>query len=265
MRTASVRTLAIWLAMFAVFAGMRALRLADEEFLVFRITASITLLILLGWLASILLRYPHAFLRAILIVSVTLLVIPVAFATWDGTENRLALRPREREAFEYLRRVETVQMPIVGFDTHYSPGFLAMRILGRSPGADGAYKELIRSGTPAAQLYGLIGVRRTDPLYFRIVAPRYASSLSTIEVFSGCVISNEPVASFVRDDAAIRLAQGETLEKWFKRRRKLRSRITLDITGGAYSSMFIDRLPSLPEDEIAAAEHRIEFTPCCPR
>jgi hypothetical protein len=107
----------------------------------------------------------------------------------------MQLTSREREAFEHLRKIEQVQMPYVGFASAYSGGYLAMRILGRSRSADTAFKALIEKGTLAGQLYGLAGVQRTDPAYYRRVAPKYTSMTEPVLVFAGCVIAPEPVRS----------------------------------------------------------------------
>lgn len=226
MRLAAVRALGFWLALFALFAAMQAItRVSVDEF-VFAVTAAtLALLVLIGWLATILLRQPRAMARTTTACVIALLVVPAAWQTWDGSTEALPLRAREAEAFDYLKNADMLEMPLVGFGGLRSRGYLAMRILGRSPNADAAFKELIRSGTRPGQLYGLIGVRRSDPVYFELAALRYSASLEPVAVFSGCIIGGETIGELVRNN----------------------------IANGAYSRVFLDREP----DEWAARADEI--------
>lgn len=182
LRLAAVRTLAIWLALYGAILATRASLLA------------IPLCVLVVWLASLLLRRPDLFARAVAASVVVMLVIAATGVHWDGSQMP-RLRAREVEAFEYLRNAEQVEAPVVGFAAQFSGGYLAMRILHRSPHADAAFKALIRSGTPAGRIYGLMGVRKTDRLYFEVVSRAYGRG--SVETFSGCLMGDQPVAELL--------------------------------------------------------------------
>ena len=186
--------------MYALFLCARTLTsAAGHEAWVAQIALGFGILTVLGWIASILVRHPRAFVRAIAGSVVVLLVIPAVWQTWDGSET-LRLRAREREAFAYLQRAELVEGPVIGFLAVYSGGFLAMRILGRSPHADAAFKELVRTGTPAGRVYGLMGASKTDPVYFRRAARGWANQ--SVSTFAGCSITGMSVSDILKDSGA---------------------------------------------------------------
>jgi hypothetical protein len=194
LRVAATRSLGIWLALYAVFLFGRSLTLAvGDDAWVFRIAVAFAVLVALGWVASVIVRRPRLFAPALMGGVVVLLLFPAAWQTWDGRAS-LQLRARERDAFDYLRTVETFEGPVIGFGARYSGGFLAMRILSRSPQADAAFKELLRTGTTAGRVYGWIGVRKTDPSYYRQVAGTFARDTTSVPVLAGCVMDSQRVS-----------------------------------------------------------------------
>jgi len=108
-----------------------------------------------------------------------------------------ALTPRQAEALHYLMTAKRFEMPHIGFGAIHSGGFLAMRLIARSPHADLAFKELVSRGTLAGQLYGLIGVQRTDPAFFRANQGRYARRTDSIEIASGDASDHDVVGKLV--------------------------------------------------------------------
>jgi hypothetical protein len=192
-------------------------------------------------------------------VVVLLLLVPFAAGNWDGMRDALPLRARELQAFRYLQRSDVLEGPVIGFGAVYSGRFLAMRTLYRSPHADAAFKQLIRSGTTAGQLYGLIGVRRTDPLYFAAVAHRYASSVGTVRQSAGCTEEGVPIGGLVRTESSIQLARTETVQQWWDRHRHLSNAPVLDIAGGAMSSMYFDR-GGWDEKQVSLAMRTYDFS-----
>ena len=147
-------------------------------------------------------------------------LLPIALLLAVTASADLQLTPREREAFEYLRRTQTLEMPTVGFASQYSGGYLALRILLRSPHAAAALDALLRDGKLAGQLYALAGLQRVDPALARAVAKRYGSMHDTwVTVFSGCIMSPERVSDVVprlgslvaapRDEEEARRAEAE--------------------------------------------------------
>lgn len=145
-------------------------------------------------------------------------------------EDAVRLRAREFEAFVFLRQTNTFEMPHVGYGDVRSRGYLAMRILGRSPYADAAFKKLLDSSSPVGQLYGLIGVWRTDPVYFQSAMTRYTGSKESVIVFAGCIIDSD----FVGDLVCGRIADG------------------------SYTRAFLDR--EFDEEEARADEAECDFS-----
>jgi hypothetical protein len=105
-----------------------------------------------------------------------------------------SLTPREREAFEYLRSSTAFELPYAGIDGKRPRSYLAMRILRRSLAADDAFKELLRSGTIAGQLYGLCGVYHTDSFAFSAALPRYRRSIESVRFSWACILETKRVA-----------------------------------------------------------------------
>src|SRR5438046_1771652 len=77
----------------------------------------------------------------------------------------LALAPRETAAMHHLMTTRTFEYPRIGEAGIRSEGYLALRVLARSKNADAAFKELVAHAASAGQLYGLMGVSRTDPVF----------------------------------------------------------------------------------------------------
>jgi hypothetical protein len=153
----------------------------------------------------------------------------------------ISLTPRQSEALHYLMTTEYLEGPYIGIGGTRSGGYLAMRVLSRSTDADAAYKSLVLHGTVAGQLYGLLGVRRTDPLFFRANAWRCAHRTGEIDFIQGCVMRAEPIAKIVVDPEAVQLPRGMSAEEWFRTRYKRGEPLYFDIAGGGYTSMFLDR------------------------
>lgn len=258
MRHAAVRTLGIALVLFAIGVTVRGVQLAMrvEDAAIFHVAIGIAMFVLLVWLASFLWRRPGGFARIVAPLVVVLLVLPVASQSWDGTRDTLRLTLREHDAFEYLRTADDLEMPAVGIGGSPSYGFIAMRIVARSKQPDAAFKELLRTGSTAGQLYALIGLRRTDRFFFESVFRAYANRTDDIGVFSGCVPRVEPIGPIVRAVNALQLPEGMTLAQWATRHPR-GPWPSLDIAGGAYTSMFIDRDPRA--EDVRQAELTYDF------
>src|SRR4051794_20909420 len=164
MRTAAARTLGVFLAVFATGVLIHELREIVKRddidaYAVFGITASLLMSVVLAWLASIALR------NAALLSSAVVVLVAVLAAATAAYEPRLfapdtsfTLTPRQAGALRYLMHAGALEWPFVGIGGSDSDGYGAMRELSRSLNADAAFKELVLRGSPAGQLYGLIGV-----------------------------------------------------------------------------------------------------------
>jgi|GEM_PF-1614940 len=249
MRTAATRTLGIFLAVFAagvLIHGFGGIAKADDvdAAAVFAISTSLLLAIVIGWLGSIAFRRAAALSSAVIVTFVGLAAATAAFEPrLFAPDLAMSLTPRQREAFHYLMTAPYLAGSHVGIGGTHSGGYLAMRVLSRSTDADAAFKSLVLHGTVAGQLYGLIGVRRTDPLFFRANAWRCARRRDDIDFIQGCVMKAEPIATIVSDPRAVQLPRGMSAEEWFRTRWKRDQPLYFDIAGGGYSSMYLDREP----------------------
>jgi hypothetical protein len=258
MRVATVRALGVFLVVFAIgLAISRAIALItwnfeitfDQEAMATAFIAAVSAISFIVGLR--LLQDPARLAPRLMTAAIVAIGIPLAFGM-RGLElpSTTWLSANERAAFEYLRAAKQVEMPYVGFLAVRSRGYLAMRILRRSIAADGAFKELLRSGTTAGQLYGLCGVYNTDPVAFSAALPRYRSATASVDLFSGCVIGAEPVARVACSDDGFRIPRGVSLEQWFASDRRHERRHDLDICGGVLPAIFSER----DHDEAAALQ-----------
>jgi len=249
MRTAATRTLGLFLAVFAagvLIHGFRVIRSVDDidAAAVFAISTSLLLAIVIGWLGSIAFRRAAALSSAVIVTFAGLAAATAAFEPrLFAPDLAMSLMPRQREALHYLMTSQYLAGPHIGIGGSRSGGYLAMRVLSRSSDADAAFKSLVLHGTVAGQLYGLIGVRRTDPYFFRANAWRCTSRHDDIDFIQGCVMQAEPIATIVSDPNALQLPRGMSAEEWFRTRWKRGHPVYLDIAGGGYSSMYLDREP----------------------
>ncbi len=171
----------------------------------------------------------------------------------------LSFTPRQQEALHYLMTAASFESRYITEGGTRSGGYLAMRIIGRAPGADAAFKDLVAHGTIAGQLYGLVGVRRTDPAFFRANIQRYKESDAWVQTINGCIISRERVSNVVYDPKAIRLPPGTTLEQWGRTQRGDKT-FFIDIAGGSYSSVYLDgEGTAAAERDAQADEIRYDF------
>ena len=170
----------------------------------------------------------------------------------------LPFTPRQQEALHYLMTAKSFESRHIGEGGTRSGGYLAMRMIARSAGADAAFKDLVAHGTIAGQLYGLIGVRRTDPAFFRANIERYKRRNDSVSTIEGCIISDNPVANVVYDPRAVRLSPGMTLDEWSRRRGN--PTLFVDIAGGGYSSVYLDGEPTpAAERDAQADENHYDF------
>ena len=110
--------------------------------------------------------------------------------------------PRElttRSALAILRSAPRVEAESVGIGPQLSCYYAAYEFLVAQPDAGRSLRELYRSGTVAAKIYALDGLRRTDPATFVVLAQTaFFSSPEPVEFISGCVAREESVATLAR-------------------------------------------------------------------
>ncbi len=150
----------------------------------------------------------------------------------------LTFTPAEQVAMHHLMTTRTFEYPHVGYAGIESDGYLSLRVLARSKSADAAFKELVAHAAPAGQLYGLMGVSRTDPAFFRAVLEHYKNLDQATSVANGCEIMSEQLSTIVYDPRAVRLPPGTTLPDWLAANPKQPAFV--DIAGGGLTSLFLD-------------------------
>jgi len=169
----------------------------------------------------------------------------------------LTLTPREMAAMQHLMTTRTFEYPHIGEAGIRSEGYLALRVLARSKSADRAFKELVAHAASAGQLYGLMGVSRTDPAFFRAAIERYRKRADSTSVMNGCEIMSEQVSSIVYYDNALQLPPGMTLIRWLTENPRKPSRI--DIAGGGLVSLFLDPEQPAIAEQAALRDEKAKY------
>jgi hypothetical protein len=171
-------------------------------------------------------------------------VIASALGLWVvviGLPPTLLLSPGDTANYQLLLKAKYFSGRAVGFLAVEPPEARAFVSLAGHRGGGTAFKYLLFRGTPAAKIYALVGLRRTNPAFFSVAVQVFRFWPGEVETFFGCIIQKEPIATVVATDkpGAVRLKHGETLVDWW-RRRMPGVEVSLDVIGGGYTSMFFD-------------------------
>jgi hypothetical protein len=168
----------------------------------------------------------------------------VAVASWlfvFGLPPASQLTVEDLARYDRLSKAQWFAGPAVGIGGVEPPESKALRALASRPAGGRAFKYLLLTGTPAGKLYALVGLRRTNPVFFRIAVQPFRIWPGDVETLFGCLGQTVAVRELVesRGVKPVRLAPGETLNQWWKRR-KPGVEVNIDIIGGGYTSMFVD-------------------------
>jgi hypothetical protein len=96
----------------------------------------------------------------------------------------------ERPAYDTVKTAEHFAIGRVGAAGIISAQETAFRQLLKQPDAVALCQKLLNDGTPAGQLYGLLGLRLLDQKAFQTALPRYADSKTDIETVRGCIVTH---------------------------------------------------------------------------
>jgi hypothetical protein len=167
----------------------------------------------------------------------------VAIGGWlviFGLPPHWARDPIVRASYRTLVKAEYFAGPAVGIAGEEPETSKAFRALAARRNGS-AFKYLLLTGTPAGRLYGLAGVRHTDPFFFRVAVQPFRVWPGEVQTQFGCVIQTESVRDVVvtKGENPVRLGRGENLADWWKRKSP-RTTLDFDIIGGGYTSMFVD-------------------------
>jgi hypothetical protein len=242
-RIAATRTLGVFLAVFAAGVLIRELSATHDDpwYAWFALATAAATAVLLAWIGSLVLRHAIALSSAVILLVASLAAATAAYEPrLFAPEPGMSLAPRQREALKYLMSAKELEGPAIGVGGEVSSGYVAMQTLWHSTSADAAFKQLVLRGTNAGPVYGLIGVRRTDPVFFEANRWRFETSNETVGYAFGCVTTHKPVARVISDPKALQLPAGMTMDTWLRTRYDHKSEFIVDIAGGGYTSMYLD-------------------------
>src|ERR1043165_4598686 len=151
------------------------------------------------------------------------------------------LAAQDKANYQRLLHAPYFASRAVGFLAVEPPEASAFVALASHRGGGTALKYALLRGTPAARIYALVGLRRTDPAFFWIAGQPFRVLPGTVTTFFGCVLSAEPIRTVVATDKdnPVRLRNGETLRHWWQRRPQ-GAPADLDVIGGGYTAMFFE-------------------------
>lgn len=170
--------------------------------------------------------------------------LSVAIASWllvFGLPPALQLPVEDLVRYDRLSKAKWFAGPAVGIGGDEPQESKALRALASRPSGGRAFKYLLLTGTTAGKMYALVGLRHTNPLFFRIAVQPFRVWPGEVETVFGCVGQKVDVRELVetRGSNPVRLVLGETINHWWKRR-KPGVEVNIDILGGGYTSMFVD-------------------------
>ena len=129
---------------------------------------------------------------------------PQAESSSDPLEGRWADRidyASRDGALTVLRHIDSFAGPTVGDGGAASPHAVAFRTVLAEPDAPELFADLIATGEPAGQLYGLAGLKLTALAAYERELPRYLAREDSIVTAEGCVISDGTVGDVAQEIA----------------------------------------------------------------
>ena len=91
------------------------------------------------------------------------------------------------DALHVLRTARTVASSSIGYSGIVPDAVVAWLTVLKHPHARDTYLELLRTGTPAGQIYALAGIRTVDPPLYQDLAERYRRDRTPISAMAGCI------------------------------------------------------------------------------
>jgi hypothetical protein len=128
----------------------------------------------------------------------------------DPLEGRWAERidfASREGALTVLRHIDSFAGPTIGVGGRPSPHATAFRAVLAEPDASDLFADLIETGEPAGQLYGLAGLQLTAHTAYERELPRYLANSDSLVTAEGCVISDGTVGDVARE-----IADGEIVQ-----------------------------------------------------
>ena len=168
-------------------------------------------------------------------------------ATADEPVRAAKLGAKAAKAYEILKLAARFEDVAVGADGATPDSYESFILLLGETEADAAFKQLLREGKIAGQMYALCGLWFTDPVAFKHEVERYRTMDQMVETLMGCSLSHQQVSFFV-DVSPLPLLEHEkvvpvrldnnqqTIEQWGDKYHV--DRCVKDIIGGGWAAHF---------------------------
>jgi hypothetical protein len=168
-------------------------------------------------------------------------IVTLSILVYFGLPPLLALTLDDFVSYQRLAAAEYFAGTAVGIAGVEPPESKALRSLAAHRDGGSAFKYLLFTGSRAGKMYALVGLRHTNPLFFRLAVQPFRFLPGEVDTISGCVGRKMETRELVESSRQnpVRLKRGETLVQWWKRRTP-GVELNIDILGGGYTSMFID-------------------------
>jgi len=106
-------------------------------------------------------------------------------------------RGRDEEAVETLARIPLFAFGGIGIAGTTSNGEVAFNNVLSTNTAAVDFAHILKTGTPQAQCYALVGLRLKDRPAFDEEVKRFASSKQEVQTCAGCMMSKQAMSSVV--------------------------------------------------------------------
>jgi hypothetical protein len=120
----------------------------------------------------------------------SLLVFTLTTTTAPCGDANHAQHKLAQEAPEKLLNAKLFTLGPVDEDAKISQADYWFRALIKRPDAIAECKKLIGNGSPAGQLYGLLGLRLLDQPAFETALPKFKDSPTAVKIQFGCIEEN---------------------------------------------------------------------------
>lgn len=171
-------------------------------------------------------------MKRVWVTATTVGMLVGLFACSEGPQ----LSPDGKSALRVLLSTNRFTWNVLG-DGSTPPEVLALRTLTQEPEAVPALRVVLESGKLPGQLFALCGLYYAAPEVFAREVERYREVKEEVRVEFGSPSQTMPVARVVEKPSAVRLARGESLQRWGEEH--LSQPISLDIIGGGFPSLFL--------------------------
>jgi hypothetical protein len=110
-----------------------------------------------------------------------------------------ALGAQPPDPFEVIKSADSFKMGPVGYGGTTSREEYAFRKLLKEPDAARQFRALLRTGTTAAQLYGLLGLKLSKDPGFERAYRRFVATKRQVHIVEGCLGSEEDARAVARE------------------------------------------------------------------